>query len=93
MDPGRVFDDITSHSALLRVMKSKRLLCTGSEHQVLTFLAAPEASTSNLQILASSYSTSVPVLSPEAVRVLDGLPDLSFMQAKLLMFPVRGTSP
>ncbi|XP_021936223.1 aftiphilin isoform X2 [Zootermopsis nevadensis] len=53
----------------------------------------PEASTSNLQILASSYSAPVPMLSPESVRVLDGLPDLSFMQAKLLMFPVRGTSP
>ncbi|KDR10583.1 Aftiphilin [Zootermopsis nevadensis] len=56
-------------------------------------LDSPEASTSNLQILASSYSAPVPMLSPESVRVLDGLPDLSFMQAKLLMFPVRGTSP
>jgi hypothetical protein len=30
-------------------------------------------------------------LSQEAVRVLDELPDLSFLQAKLLMFPVQGT--
>jgi hypothetical protein len=30
-------------------------------------------------------------LSPEAVTVLEELPDLSFLQAKLLMFPVQRT--
>jgi len=66
----------------------------------VTSVSACEASTSNSlvqQILASSQSTPVTYsrqgLSPEAVRVLDGLPDLSFLQAKLLMFPVRGTTP
>lgn len=74
-------------------------MCIALAHSILpscdefvNLLAAPEASTSKLQILASSYSTPVSVLSPETVRVLDGLPDLSFMQAKLLMFPVRGSS-
>lgn len=63
-------------------------------------LDLPEASTSSSlvqQILASSKSTLVTSsrqgLSPDTVRVLDELPDLSFLQAKLLMFPVRGTSP
>ncbi|PNF36431.1 hypothetical protein B7P43_G15892 [Cryptotermes secundus] len=63
-------------------------------------LDLPEASTSSSlvqQILASGKSTLVMSsrqgLSPDTVRVLDELPDLSFLQAKLLMFPVRGTSP
>ncbi|KAJ9582842.1 hypothetical protein L9F63_022801 [Diploptera punctata] len=49
------------------------------------------------RILATNQSTPAPRsregLSAEAVKVLDELPDLSFLQAKLLMFPVRGTSP
>ncbi|PSN48911.1 hypothetical protein C0J52_03486 [Blattella germanica] len=60
----------------------------------------PELSTSNelvQRILASSQTTPAPRsrqgLSAEAVKVLDDLPELSFLQAKLLMFPVRGTSP
>ncbi|XP_069681923.1 aftiphilin isoform X2 [Periplaneta americana] len=63
-------------------------------------LDSPETPTSNAlvqQILASSQSApaarSRQGLSPEAVKVLDEIPDLSFLKAKLLMFPVRGTSP
>ena len=60
----------------------------------------PEMSSGNelvQRILATSQSTPTPRsrqgLSAEAIQVLDELPDLSFLQAKLLMFPVRGTSP
>ena len=65
-------------------------------------LAGPTSETSSgnelvQRILATSQSTPAPRsrhgLSTEAVQVLDELPDLSFLQAKLLMFPVRGTSP
>ncbi|KAK3930079.1 Aftiphilin [Frankliniella fusca] len=31
-----------------------------------------------------------PTLSPEAVRVLDTLPELAFLSARMLMFPVQG---
>ena len=62
------------------------------------FLAAPQASTSDSlmqQVLLYNQCTPVTCsrqgLSPEAVKVLDELPDLSFLQAKLLMFPVQGT--
>ncbi|XP_023229493.1 aftiphilin-like [Centruroides sculpturatus] len=54
------------------------------------------------QILASTKSTICPSLqkqctrppdlSDEVIRVLDKLPDLSFMQAKVLMFPVHNLS-
>lgn len=33
-----------------------------------------------------------PSLSPEAVRVLDSLPELAFLSARMLMFPVQGDS-
>lgn len=63
-------------------------------------LDSPETSTSNAlvqQILASSQSApaarSRQELNSEAVKVLDEIPDLSFLKAKLLMFPVRGTTP
>lgn len=61
-------------------------------------LDSPKASTSDSliqQVLLYNQCTPVTCsrqgLSPEAVRVLDELPDLSFLQAKLLMFPVQGT--
>ncbi|XP_067119809.1 aftiphilin-like [Centruroides vittatus] len=54
------------------------------------------------QILASTKSTICPSLqkqctrpldlSDEVIRVLDKLPDLSFMQAKVLMFPIHNLS-
>lgn len=61
-------------------------------------LDSPKASTSDSlmqQVLLYNQCTPVTYsrqgLSQEAVRVLDELPDLSFLQAKLLMFPVQGT--
>ncbi|XP_034249983.1 aftiphilin isoform X2 [Thrips palmi] len=52
------------------------------------------------QLLASSKRTAPlnslerktrdPTLSPEAVRVLDTLPELAFLSARMLMFPVHG---
>jgi len=61
-------------------------------------LDSPQASTSDSlmqQVLLYNQCTPVTCsrqgLSPEAVKVLDELPDLSFLQAKLLMFPVQGT--
>lgn len=36
---------------------------------------------------ADASSTSQ--MSPEAARVLAGLPDLTFMQSKVLMFPIK----
>ncbi|XP_022250639.1 aftiphilin-like isoform X2 [Limulus polyphemus] len=43
-------------------------------------------------VFPSKQATRPPGLSSEAKKVLDKLPDLSFMQAKVLMFPVRSSS-
>jgi hypothetical protein len=93
MDVGeRSFEDLTGS---VGSPSSRTVACdNGFPH----FLAAPKASTSDsLMQQVLLYNQCTPVmcsrqgLSPEAVRVLDELPDLSFLQAKLLMFPVQRT--
>jgi len=93
MDVGdRSFEDLT---ASVGSPSSRSVICNNVFPH---FLAAPKASTSDSliqQVLLYNQCTPVACsrqgLSPEAVRVLDELPDLSFLQAKLLMFPVQGT--
>lgn len=56
-----------------------------------TMLATLLPSIPSTQLIPKSQNVNRKQLSEEAVRVLAKLPDLSFMQAKVLMFPLKDT--
>ncbi|XP_076361994.1 uncharacterized protein LOC143252946 isoform X2 [Tachypleus tridentatus] len=73
--------------------QSPQKLKSEPEHQphLLEKLLSSVKSTTTT-VFPSKQATRPPGLSSEAKKVLDKLPDLSFMQAKVLMFPVRSSS-
>lgn len=76
-----------SSGALATTAASGNPVLTTTPLQVEQLLASSKRST---PLSSLEKKNRDPTLSPEAVRVLDTLPELAFLSARMLMFPVQG---